>query len=357
MNKFAAFCLISWIYWLQIPLTYANDHYAKRIYVSTPNELYHAVQKANREKLGTHILLNNGHYQLNRRIQLSGSNIKLSSISNDPSTVVLSGKGMKKSNTAEVLIDVSGSFISLSGITLEQSANHLIQVRAEKNADYFSLSHCVLRDAYQQLLKVSSAPHSQDYADGGNISNCLFEYTAGIGPQYYIGGIDAHRSRNWSIHNNRFKNIASPNTQQAQHAIHFWRQSENIAVTNNSIENCDRGIGFGLGDDKKNHTSGGIIANNSISHSNPKHKFADAGIILEGSPNTQILNNVIQMNSAYPNAIEYRFRATQNVLIKGNITNKAITARDGAQAKLVDNTQSSSLENIKNQLEHFMQGF
>jgi hypothetical protein len=315
------------------------------------------VHQANRAKGATSIVLADGRYKINQRLSFTGSHINLKSMSGDPTLVILSGQGMKKSPSAEILIDISGSNISLSGFTLEQSANHLIQVRAEKNADNFSLSDCVLRDSYEQLLKVSSSPSSKAFADNGSIKNCLFEYTAGKGPQYYIGGIDAHRSRNWTVVGNTFKNIASPSQHVAEHAIHFWRKSANITVLSNTIEDCDRGIGFGLGDDLNNQVVGGLIANNYVKNMNMSHPYADAGIIIEGSPDIEISNNKIFIEGNYPNAIEYRFSTTKNVVIKDNVTNKSIVSRDGGQAELAGNQQANVFGRVKQNLKYFINHF
>jgi hypothetical protein len=326
----------------------ATEKSPQIIHVSNVSELYLAVHKANRSSSGTDIVLADGHYKINQRLKFTGSHISLKSMSGDPTSVILSGQGMKHRRTVEVLIDVSGSYISLSGFTLEQSSNHLIQVRAEKNADNFSLSNCVLRDSYEQLLKVSSSKKNDaTFADNGSVKNCLFEYTADVGPQFYIGGIDAHKSRNWTVSGNTFKNIASPSQHVAEHAIHFWRKSANITVLNNTIEDCDRGIGFGLGDDLNNQTVGGLIANNSISNTNPLHQFTDAGIILEASPNIDIINNSVFIEGNYPNAIEYRFAASKNLLIKNNETNKSIASRNGGRAELSGNRLSNDFRGIK----------
>jgi hypothetical protein len=310
------------------------------IHVNNAAQLYKAVHQANRAKGTTSIVLADGRYKITQRLSFTGSHTNLTSLSGDPSLVILSGRGMHKNSSAEILIDVSGSNISLSGFTLEQSANHLIQVRAEKNADNFSLSNCVLRDSYEQLLKVSSSASDNLFSDNGSIKNCLFEYTAGIGPQFYIGGIDAHRSRNWIVEGNIFKNIASPSIHVAEHAIHFWRRSANITVINNTIKDCDRGIGFGLGNDPNNRTDGGLIAYNFIHSTNQSHPYADAGIILEASPNVKIIDNQIYIETSYPNAIEYRFTGTKNVLIQNNISNKPIRSKDGGQAALFGNRLS-----------------
>lgn len=332
----------------------ANEKFFQTIHVSNTAELYRAVQKANHSNRGTDIMLADGRYKINQRIQLTGSHINLNSVSGDPTSVILFGQGMKKTHTTEVLIDVSGSYINLSGFTLEQSSNHLIQVRAEKNADNFSLSNCILRDAYEQLLKVSSSPADHLFSDYGSVKGCLFEYTAGIGPQFYIGGIDAHRARNWTVDSNTFRNIASPSLHIAEHAIHFWRRSSDITVTNNIIEDCDRGIGFGLGNSPKNRTDGGLIANNVIRSQNLKHPYADAGIILEASPNVQIIGNQVFIETNYPNAIEYRFPETTNVLIKNNVTNKSIRSKDDGRAELMGNQKANVFNHLNNNLKYFI---
>jgi len=81
-------------------------------------------------------------------------------------------------------------------------------------------------------------------------------------------------------------------------------------------------------------------------HRNNIDPFADAGIILEDSADTLIENNRIWLEQTYPNAIEYRFPTTQNVIIKNNISNKAIASRNGAKAKLSNNKTNASLGEV-----------
>lgn len=166
------------------------------------------------------------------------------------------------------------------------------------------------------MLKGTSAG---DGADNGKVQCSLFEYTAGVGPQFYIGGLDIHKGNDWIVRDNIFKNIASPSGSTAEHAIHFWKQCADNIIERNIIINCDRGIGFGLGNDVNNGNLGGIIRNNMI-YNNGLGIFNDVGIGLEYSPNTKVYNNTIYI--AYQNAIEYRWGATTNVNIANNLTNR-----------------------------------
>lgn len=320
--------------------------------VSTAFELMQAIKNVNQLEGNepAEIILFDGSYTGATNMRIMRPNITLRSKSKNPNKVILSGTGMRQSSDIEVIFDISASNVTISGITLKSVSHHLIQVRAERDADFFTLKDCILQDSYQQLLKVSGG--NRHFADFGLVQNNRFEYTAGVGPNYYIGGIDAHHSRGWIVEKNTFKNIASPAERVAEHAIHFWHKSFENTVINNVIINSDRGIGFGMGDNK-NQAKGGIIANNFILHNNDNHKFADVGIVIESSPFTKISQNNIQANSSYPNAIEYRYLNTQNVLIEGNITNKAIVARNGASATLVGNTTSNTLEQYWKYLRYF----
>ncbi|MEP7702664.1 right-handed parallel beta-helix repeat-containing protein [Paraglaciecola sp. 25GB23A] len=310
----------------------------RSLIVNNENQLFTAITLANKTG-NTDIILTDGHYSVFNTLVISGDHIGLYSQSKDPQQVIISGNGMRASKKVDNLIRVSGKYFTLDGITLEQAGNHLVQIAGEENADFPVLRNCILRDSYEQLFKVSYNRKTKVASDHGLIENCQFSYSAGIGPQYYIGGIDIHGGKNWTVKHNTFRNIASPSNHVAEHAIHFWNNTEHTLVDQNIIINCDRGIGFGL---EGRPTLGGTISNNLIIHSNNQHPYADAGIIIEESPNTLVKNNKILLLHDYPNAIEYRFSNTTNVTISENLTNKAIRRRNGAQAT-VNNNQRSNL--------------
>ncbi len=286
------------------------------------------------------IVIEKGEYQVSRPIVVDKPRVAIVGASANPQDVILKGKGFKGSVVG--IFDISNNHITLASMTLKDVANHLIQVRAEKSASYFKLTNSILLDAKEQLFKVSGGKSGKK-SMAGKITFSYFGYSEGIGPQFYIGGIDAHASENWLIEGNTFENIASPSKQVAQYAIHFWRGSANTRVKNNTIKNCDRGIGFGLGKANIDHI-GGVIENNTIINEGLSlHRFSDVGISLESSPNSKVINNTIELQSDYPNAIEYRFPATSNVLIKGNKTNKRITSRNGASGVESENDTSFNL--------------
>jgi len=321
------------------------------VIVSTAEQLRSALEKVAQTNIGSTIVLEDGRYMLSGApLKISTEHVTIRSRSGIREKVIISGQGMDKG--VGTLIDVSADYFSLVGVTLQNSMWHLIQVRAEQDVDFFYMENCVLQDSGQQLLKVSGGK-TGPYADFGIVKNSLFQYTAGIGPNYYIGGIDAHRSANWLVQNNVFKNIASPAKRVAEHAIHFWSDSSDIRTIGNLIINSDRGIGYGLNDSEK-QSRGGIISNNVIIHTATNHPFPDVGIALESSPNTVIRHNTIFLTSSYPNAIEYRFKKTHGVVIEGNVTNKAIKKRNGADATLINNNTAGFSAQVIDNIQHFI---
>jgi len=215
----------------------------------------------------------------------------------------------------------------------------------DNNSSNNLLSNLRIVDCYEQMVKISFEAGNPNRSENCIMENCLLEYSAGIGPNDYIGGIDGHQCRNWIVRNNVFRYIASPSGDVAEHAIHFWSDSQGTLVEGNWIIDCDRGIGFGLG--SSSH-SGGIIRNNMIYHSSTDPGFADVGIGLENAVNAKVYNNTIYFANTYANAIEYRFPGTTGCTITNNLCNKAIASRDGGSATLDHNLTNALAGWFKN---------
>jgi hypothetical protein len=294
------------------------------VIAATAAELTEAIFQANSGADPT-IILRDGTYTLDAALWVEAAGVTVRSQSRHRAAVIIEGQGMTGDVTH--IFNVAGANFTVCDVTLRRVSQHAIQMQGQLNADGLRVRNVIIQDTGEQMLKVAyDQAHPEVGSDGGVVEDCLFEYTAGIGPQWYIGGVDAHNARNWIIRRNTFRGIRSPADDVAQHAINFWSNSQNTLVEGNTIINCDRGIGFGLGD--RGHV-GGIIRNNMIYH-DASEGFADVGIALESASDAQVYNNTIFFANSYPNAIEYRFPATTGALIANNLANRAIAARDGA---------------------------
>ena len=112
-----------------------------------------------------------------------------------------------------------------------------------------------------------------------------------------------------------------------------------MVVEGNLFLNCQRGITMGLGMTLATENLRGIVRNNMFART--ASQPGDVAISAESSPGVKILNNTVLLNGTYPNAIEYRFATTTNVLIEANLTDSAIRARDGATGTVVGNVTTA----------------
>jgi hypothetical protein len=294
--------------------------------VGNADELLAAVQRANDEG-NLAILLEDGTYALDDMLWISGSHVSFRGRSGNRDAVVIRGQGMD--GGVSHVFNVAGSHFTAADLTVGWVANHAVQVHS--SADSPVIHNVRFVDTGEQMLKVSTVAGESAGADNGLVEWCLFEYSAGVGPQYYIGGIDAHQARQWTIRRNVFRHIRSPEADLAEHAVHFWNGSSQTLVEGNSITDCDRGIGFGM--DDRGH-SGGIIRNNMV------HTTRDVGIGLESASGTEVYHNSV-FSENYGNAIEYRFPRTRGVVIINNLTNAAIAGRDGGSGRVETNVTAA----------------
>jgi Right handed beta helix region len=308
--------------------------------VSTAAALQSAVSAANAAGGNRTILLADGTYTVTGTLNIIAPNVTIAGRPGHRANVIIQGDAMSATAAVGTVIRADASNFTLHDVTVQRSGYHLVQVVGEDSAQSPVIRDCILRDSYEQMIKVSQNPAKPTVtSNNGLIENCVFEYSAAIGPEYYIGGIDAHGSQNWIVRGNTFRNIISPNTTVAEFAVHFWDlPSANNLVEKNTIINCDRGIGFGL-DGRGN--SGGIIRNNMIYHAANDGQFADSGISLIDSPNSQVYNNTILMLDSFAWAIDYRYSDTTGVLIENNATNLPIVARDGATGTVGTNVTNA----------------
>ena len=300
--------------------------------------LHAAVEAANSGAGEKTILLQDGVYQIpsGSGLYVTADGVTIGSVSGRRERVVVQGVGMEDGAGVSHGFLVAGKNFTLENLTIRNVRNHGVQIQGELDADNSVVRNVVFQNTGEQMLKVSyDAARPSAGSDGGLVENCLFEYTAGQGPRWYIGGVDAHNAKNWVIRGNTFRDIQNPGEgdEPSEHAVHFWSNSENTLVERNLIVDCDRGIGFGLGD--RGH-SGGTIRNNMIYHSGAGG-VPDVGIGLENARDTEVYNNTIYFESDYPNAIEIRFAGTTGGFVRNTLTNRAVALRDGGDAARSNN--------------------
>jgi len=309
-------------------------------------ELRNAMDQANAQNGNMTILVQAGTYTLNSNLRFINTNMEdltIKGATGNRDDVIIKGLGWNNSAVTHIF-SVAADRFTVADMTIGEVYYHPIQVQSNPNdADDFTAINLRIIDAKEQLLKVSAG--GDLYADRGGVYCSVFEFTQGIAYQFYTGGIDAHRAVDWTIHNNVFKGIRSPDNTLAEHAIHMWRDCKNTIVTANKIDNCDRGIGFGLGDGADNGHFGGLIMNNFV------HTNRDVGIGLEYSPDTKVYNNTV-ITDNYPHSIEYRFTATVNVQIANNLVSGNILLRNGASATLTTNYQVTDFSIFANASTH-----
>ena len=351
MNRIVFLSLITIISGLELsaqcdcpPIVFESED---TITVHNVNELDAAIVQASLNNGYTTILIEPGTYQLNTNLRFIGANMSHLTIlgsTGNPDDVYIKGKGWNNSDVTHVF-NVAADHFTLAHVTIGEVYYHPIQVHSNpEDADDFLVQNVKFVDAKEQLLKVSAGGNK--FADRGKVLCCSFEFTSGIAFQYYTGGIDAHRAKDWIVRYNTFKHIRSPESNLAEHAIHFWRASTGTVVDANLIINCDRGIGFGLGPDVASGHSLGLVMNNFV------HCSRDVGIGLESASDARIYNNTVIVEN-YNNAIEYRFPTTTNVHIANNLVNGLITDRSSGSTGTIQNNLIISDLDIFVDAEHY----
>jgi hypothetical protein len=185
--------------------------------VSTIQQLQTAINTINTGAGGDTVILADGLYKMpdlgglaQRYFEILKPNVTIRSSSGNRNAVIIEGDGMLLNGflhggpgiTGYIFL-VNAANFTLQGVTCQKVSLHCVQINAATNADNIVLRNCAFKDIFEMLVKGTADPNNAaNYSEGGLIENCHFEYTAGIGPNSYIGGIDVHKGKNWIIRNN-----------------------------------------------------------------------------------------------------------------------------------------------------------
>lgn len=321
-------------------LSLISAQFCGAVEVSTVSALKQAVSNANGGG-DPNIVIAPGDYQLNGvYLRITGSDITVSGRSGKRGDVILDG-GYKTTEIFQIL----GSNVTIKDLTLKRAVHHPLHVFPPDGADVTGtlIKNVHIQDPGQQAIKINQNSARTRSVDFGQVLNSEIELTdAGrkkvweINGSCYTGGVDAHHAKGWKVAGNRIEGFWCEGG-LSEHGVHFWSFSEDTLVERNTIVNCDRGIGFGLG--SSGHV-GGIIRNNMIYHDSG-HAYSDVGIGLENAESAAVYNNTIYHVHSYPHGIEYRFAGTRDGFIVNNLTNRSITSRNGGTATLSHNVTTA----------------
>jgi hypothetical protein len=306
---------------------------------------------------GDVIVLADGNYnlggdQLNFRVD----GVTMRSESGDPESVTIDGEYQ----TGEI-VAISANDITIAEVTLTKAYYHPIHVtgRSDSGISGTWIYRVRIIDPAEQAIKINSSGAGY-YTDYGKVECCHIELTDAGRPHIrnncYTGGVDAHEAWGWEIRDNLIKGFWC-DTGLSEHGIHMWQCCRDTLVERNTIIDCARGIGFGMGDSGTEREYpddpypgvgyighyDGIIRNNFI--------FAtidgfDSGILLEQARGSQVVHNTVVSLQQPFNCIEWRWSNTlveiKNNLLSHNLMDRGGTAELGGN---VENAPGSVFEN------------
>ena len=307
------------------PLDLENSMY-KYISVATAVELEDAVRGASPK---TTVLVNPGHYKLNRQLNINVSDISIIGSTGNAEDVIIDGQY----KVGAPIAIFGQTNVTIANLSIKRAHFHNIHLQGQ--SDNFRLHNAKLIDSREQLLKIN--PNAKgERASNGKIS-CSYFLLTDDGRKYiednptpghkcYTGGIDAHTTSGFMVTDSHFEDVYCTNGGLAEYAIHFWSQSQQTTILRNTIINCARGIGFGLGR-KRGHLDG-VIRNNYI-YANIK--WYDTGIGLESAAPVLVEHNTVySQRGVFNSAIDSRFSGTRATL-KNNLIYPFTTLRRGAK--------------------------
>jgi len=306
---------------------------------------------------GDVIVLADGNYNLGgEQLNFRVDGVTLRSESGNPESVTIDGEYQ----TGEILA-ISANDITIAEVTLTRAYYHPIHVtgRSDSGISGTWIYRVRVIDPAEQAIKINSSGAGY-YTDYGKIECCHIELTDAGRPHIrnncYTGGVDAHEAWGWEIRDNLIKGFWC-DTGLSEHGIHMWQCCRDTLVERNTIIDCARGIGFGMGDSgtERDYPDDpypgvgyighydGIIRNNLI--------FAtidgfDSGILLEQARGSKVVHNTVVSLQPPFNCIEWRWDNTL-VEIKNNLVSHNLMPRGGTAdlAGNVENAPTSVFEN------------
>jgi len=264
---------------------------ARVVNVSTAAELRTALRSGVRDTL---VLLADGVYKLDRPIYLSNArNLSIRGAGGDRDKVVIQGPGMAhapgRPRFSGFAWAGNSSGLEVANLTIRDFPYHGVHISGRD----VHLYNVHFLDMGQQLVKVNAAGDA--IPDGGVMEYCLIEYTNRLWGGNYTQGISIVRGKNWVVRHCVFRNIRAAKGQGlGGPAILMWGGSQHMAAVGNVFIDCDCGIAFGLGTNRRApyHLTDGLIAGNVLVR-NKVDRAADYGIAVANGKNIRVVHNTV----------------------------------------------------------------
>ena len=303
--------------------------------VSTEGELQQAVAVVSSD---TTIVIAPGTYHLTSTLAINRpvSNVTLRGATENPNDVVIIGRGMDNPQFESVPHGISTGVgvtgVTIANLTVRDVYYHAIMLAPGTESP--RIQNVRLINAGRQFVK--AYPDGKGGGvDDGVLERSVLEYT-GTSRDSDTGGIEVNTGARWTVRDNVFRNIVAPMGQVAGPAVLFWHGSRDTVIERNRFINAQREIALGAQDRTPNDHSGGVVRNNFL-YRESGIQGGQPAIYVADSPNTQVLHNTILGNGTATSLIQYRYRDTRGVVIRNNLLDGQVVARDGATGTVADN--------------------
>lgn len=265
------------------------------------------------------------------------SHIQIRGATGNPEDVVIHGGGMLDSAVPYGFQVFTAHDVLIADLSIGNVYYHAIGIEGTQGARDIHLYNLRAHDAGQQIIKGSGAGADDVLIEFADVfySVGAIQHPQGSPPgSCYTNGIDVTGGYRWIIRDSRLTRIRCQNGALAGPAILIWQGARDTVVERNTLLDSSRGIALGLVSSSDH--SGGIVRNNVISWNGDATYAVDVPIYTT-SPDARILHNTARTAGRYANAVEVRFSGATNVEVRGNLTDAAITPRNGATPTLSHN--------------------
>ena len=247
---------------------------------------------------GQTILLADGHYMMDRYVEISADNVTLRSASGRRERVIIDGA---QSRHRELLGISACSGVTIADLTIQNIRCNGFKINSNTNVQKLTIYNCIIHNIWQRGIKGVKVPKENRAAERPKdcrIQYCLFyndrpkrlsDDPSDIAEGNYVAGIDVMYATDWIISDNVFVGIQG-RTFEGRGAIFIWHDSQDCVIERNIIIDCD--VGLQLGNPYRDsettyHCLRCIARNNFIT------RAPEAGIVTVYTADCKLLNNTI----------------------------------------------------------------